>query len=278
MIQVGKYYSLKVLERCEEGLYLGQEMQKEDKILLPTKELLEQGEVENDLTVFIYRDAQGRKLATLRKPKISIGEMAPLKVVAINHIGAFLDWGLEKDLFMPFKEQEGLLHKGETYLVGMYEDKSGRLCATMHLYEKLQTDSPYKVNDRVEGTIYNIKEAYGAFVAVDNKYHGMIPLKEMYGECKVGQQVVVRVKQVREDGKLELSLRKTTHLQMEDDARKIMEALDKGEGYLNLHDKSEPEAIKNTLQMSKAAFKRAVGRLMKEGVVTITHEGIKRNW
>ena len=278
MIQLGEFNKLTVIENTSKGVYFAEAQGAKDKALLPANEVEEGLEIGSKHKVFIYNDAKGRKRATLKTPKITLEQLAPLKVVSINHIGAFLDWGLEKDLFMPFNEQNGRIHRGETHLVGMYVDKSGRLCGTMKVYERLSSQSPYAVNAVTCGTIYSIKDAFGAFVAVDNKYHGLIHLKEMYGECQIGKTVEVRVKKVREDGKLELSLRKTTHLQIEDDARKIMEALEKEEGFLALNDKSSPEAIKDKLQMSKAAFKRAAGRLLKEGAIEITEKGLQRNW
>lgn len=278
MIQVGSYYELVVMKKDETGYYLNEAGTHMYPILLPKKEVIEPLEIGSEVRAFVYRNAKGEKVATLKTPKITLGTLAPLRVVNVNQIGAFLDWGLDKDLFMPFKQQIGAVHKGETYLVGMYEDKSGRLCATMYVYEQLSSESPYKVNDMVSGTIYSTKEAYGAFVAVDNKYHGLIPVKELYGKCTVGSSILARVKNVRPDGKLELSLRKTTHLQMEDDAKLIMDTLEAHEGFLPLNDKSTPEEIKESLEMSKAAFKRAIGRLMKEGVLEITEAGIKRSW
>lgn len=278
MIQLGAFNKLIVVESMPKGYYLAEHPEAKDKALLLAHEVEDVLELGSKVKVFIFNDPKGRKRATLKIPKITLEQLAPLKVVSINHIGAFLDWGLEKDLFMPFNEQIGRIHKGETHLVGMYIDKSGRLCATMKIYERLSCSSPYEVNSIASGTIYSIKEAYGAFVAVDNRYHGLIPIKEMYGDYQVGSAVEVRVKKVREDGKLELSLRKTTHLQMEDDARKIMDVLEELSGFLALNDKSSPEDIKARLQMSKAAFKRAVGRLLKEGAIEITDKGISRNW
>lgn len=278
MIEVGKMQKLRVIREAAQGIYLNEVEGTDKDILLPKAQVPEGINCGDELEVFVYRDSEDRKIATRNKPKIMSGELAALEVVSVNQIGAFLEWGLERDLFLPFKEQIGTIHKGEIYLVGMYRDKSDRLCATMKVYSLLRSDTPYKVNDEVSGTIYSIKEAFGAFVAVDNKYHGLIPIKELYGEYKVGDQVSLRVRHVKADGKLELSLRKTTHLQMEDDAQKIMNEIEKQGGTLPLHDKSDPELIKEMLNMSKAAFKRAVGRLMKEGAIEIRDEGIYRNW
>jgi len=278
MIEIGMMQTLCVIREAAQGIYLNEIDGCDQEILLPKAQVPEGTNIGDTLDVFIYRDSEDRKIATIRKPKLMIGELAPLKVVSVSRIGAFLDWGLEKDLFLPFKQQIGRIQKDEIYLVGMYRDKSDRLCATMKVYDLLRCDSPYKVNDEVIGTIYSFKEAFGAFVAVDNKYHGLIPVKELYGNHQVGETVSLRVSFVKPDGKLELSLRKAAHLQMEEDARNIMEALEVNGGQLPLNDKSAPEVIKESLNMSKAAFKRAIGKLMKEGVIEIKEDGIKRNW
>lgn len=278
MIEVGKRHDLVIVKETEKGIYLNEQEAKERDILLPRTQVPKEVQIGERINVFVYRDSRDRKIATVYESKLMLGELAPLKVVSVNHIGAFLDWGLERDLFLPFKEQVGRIHKGEVHLVGMYRDKSDRLCATMKVYELLQGDAPYQKNDVVKGTIYSFKEAYGAFVAVENKYHGLIPIKELYGEYKIGETLQLRVRNVRNDGKLELSMRKTTHLQMEDDARKIMALLGENDGVIGLNDKSSPEAINRELGMSKAAFKRAIGRLMKEGAIELKDEGIKRNW
>ena len=278
MIEIGRMHTLSVIREAAQGVYLNELEGCDQDILLPKAQVPKETKIGDVLEVFVYRNSEDRRIATIKKPKLMIGELAPLEVISVNRIGAFLDWGLEKDLFLPFKQQIGRIHKGEVYLVGMYKDKSDRLCATMKVYDLLRCDSPYKVNDEVMGTIYSIKEAFGAFVAVDNKYHGLIPIKELYGNYQIGEKVSLRVRFVRADGKLELSLRKPAHLQMEDDVRTIMEALEAHHGQLPLHDKSLPQAIKEALNMSKAAFKRAIGRLMKEGVIEIKEDGIKRNW
>jgi predicted RNA-binding protein (virulence factor B family) len=186
-----------------------------------------------------------------------------------------MDWGLEKDLLLPFKEQTYEVYKDEQYLVGLYVDKSDRLCATMDIYKLLSNESPYKENERVEGTIYQIHEDMGAFVAVNNKYSGLIPKKEFYGDYKCGDSVEVRIKKVREDGKLELSLRKEAYNQMDDDARIILDRLESKGGKLALNDNSRPEEINKELSMSKSAFKRAIGKLFKERKIKITDEGIE---
>ena len=278
MIEVGRFHQLKVVREAKQGVYLSSQERDKEEILLPKAQIIEGIQIGNIIEVFVYRDSEDRKIATLQQPKLIIGELAVLKVVSVNHIGAFLDWGLERDLFLPFSQQTEKVRKDDTYLVGMYSDKSDRLCATMKVYDLLQATSPYKEGDIVMGTLYDIKEAFGAFIAVDNKYHGLVPIRELYGQYKVGDVMQLRVTKLRQDGKLELSMRKIVHLQMEDDAKLIMQALEAENGILKLHDKSSPQEIKEQLGMSKAGFKRAIGKLMKEGAIEIKGDGIYRNW
>ncbi|KNY30186.1 S1-like domain-containing RNA-binding protein [Pseudobacteroides cellulosolvens] len=141
-----------------------------DDVLLPKNQMPHDAEIGDEIEVFVYKDSEDRMISTTKKPKLTIGEMAVLSVVETTGIGAFLDWGLDKDLFLPFREQVGKVVKGGKYLVALYIDSSDRLCATMNIYNLLRTDSPYKVNDQTRGTIYSISKELGAFVAVDNKH------------------------------------------------------------------------------------------------------------
>ncbi len=279
MIELGRIQTLEIIRKTQIGLYLNS---KNDKghidILLPKSQVPDDVEIGDEIEVFVYKDSEDRMISTVRKPKLTLGELAILKVVETTSIGAFLDWGLEKDLFLPFREQVGKVTKDNSYLVGLYIDSSNRLCATMNIYNILSSETPFKENDRVRGTIYGISKEAGAFVAVDNKYHGLIPNKELYGSFAQGDNVEVRIKKVRSDGKLELSLRKEAYNEIESDAQKIMERLKLGGGMLLINDNSSPELIKSELNMSKGAFKRAVGRLLKEGAIIITNDGIKLTW
>ena len=220
MIDLGKIQKLEVIRMTNIGAYLNSKYESDSEdILLPMNQVPPDIEVEDEIEVFVYKDSEDRMIATMKKPKITIGELAPLRVVDNSRVGAFLDWGLDKDLLLPFKEQTYRVEKDGVYLVGLYVDKSSRLCATMDIYKLLSDESPYKINDRVNGTIYKINEDFGAFVAVNNKYDGLIPNKELYGEYKCGDCVEVRIKKVREDGKLELSLRKEAYNEIDDDAK-----------------------------------------------------------
>ncbi len=279
MIELGKVQKLVVVRSTQIGMYINSIDNKDkDAILLPNNQVIEGTIIGDEVEVFVYKDSEDRMIATMKKPMLTIGELAILKVVETTKIGAFLDWGLEKDLFLPFKEQMGTVKKGSTYLVGMYVDNSNRLCATMNIYNFLSTESPYKQNDKVKGIVHSISKGMGVFVAVDNKYSGLIPKKELYDSYAEGDIVEARVNRVRQDGKLELSLRKEAYNEIEDDSQKIMERLKSNGGTLQINDKSTPERIKAELNISKAAFKRAVGRLLKEGAIEITDIGIKRTW
>ena len=277
MISIGEIQKLKIKRSTSFGVYLTdlEGKNRNEEILLPKREVPKNLKAGDTIEVFIYRDSEDRLIATTRRPKITLGEVGLLRVKDITKIGAFLDWGLEKDLLLPFKEQTMKLIKGKKYLVGLYVDKSDRLCATMKIKDFLRTDSPYKENDWVKGTIYSINEDMGAFVAVDNKYHGMIPKKELIGVYAPGEEVELRVTKVREDGRLDLSLRDKSYLQIDKDAERILEKIKEKGGFLPLNDNSSPEEIKKQLNMSKSSFKKAVGRLLKERKIRFEKKGIR---
>lgn len=265
-MRLGEKQVLTVVKKVDFGVYLGSD---EERVLLPKKQVPEEIEIGDPIEVFLYKDSSDRMIATTREPKITIGRLAVLEVVDVGRIGAFLDWGLEKDLLLPFKEQTIKVEKGDRCLVSLYIDKSGRLCATMKVYPLLQTDSPYKKDDTVHGTVYEVSREFGVFVAVDNKYSALIPRREVYGRMYPGQEIEARVAAVKADGKLDLSIRHRIPEQMDDDARKIVERMKKNGGVLPFTDKADPERIRDELGMSKAAFKRAVGRLLKQGKINI---------
>jgi len=279
MIKLGEIQKLEILRKTPIGAYLNTKIDRDKvDILLPKNQVSEEMKIGEEIEVFVYKDSEDRIISTIKKPKIIIGEISTLRVIEITNIGAFLDWGLEKDLFLPFREQVGKVIKDGTYLVGLYVDSSNRLCATMNIYNLLSSESPYLKNDRVCGTVYNISKEMGAFIAVDNKYQGLIPNKELYINLTEGDNLELRVKKVRSDGKLELSLRKEGYNEIEGDAQKILDRLKLNSGKLLINDKSSPEKVKNELNMSKAAFKRAIGRLMKEGAIKIMEKGIEMIW
>ncbi len=276
MIELGKTQNLVVQRDKEFGVYLGESESSETSVLLPKKQVPEGTKTGDTLTVFIYKDSEDRLIATTNTPKLQVGETGILTVKEVGKIGAFLDMGLEKDLLLPFKEQTHKVRQGEEVLAALYVDKSKRLAATMKVYSHLSSESPYNKDDQVTGTVYEINENLGAFVAVDNKYYGLIPKKEVYGNYQEGDSVTARVTKVREDGKLDLSPRQKAYIQMDTDASLVMEIIEKQfDGCLPFTDKADPELIKKEFSMSKNAFKRAVGNLLKAGKIKITDNSIE---
>ena len=240
----GKKQTLVMIKRVEFGIYLAETMKDaENKVLLPKKQVPADMEVGDPIDVFLYKDSNDRPIATVKEPKLTLGQTARLRVVSVGKVGAFLDWGLEKDLFLPYREQTTQVKAGDEVIAALYLDKSERLCATMKVYPYLQKESPYQ--------------------------------KELYGELHVLQQISARVTGVKEDGKLDLGIRQKAHLQMSEDADKVLSLLREKKGFLPLHDKSSPEQIRETIGMSKNEFKRAIGHLYKEHLITLESDGIR---
>lgn len=276
MIELGKVQTLEVFRVKSFGVYLGEPGISEASVLLPKRQVPEGVQIGDALEVFIYKDSEDRLIATTGRPKLQVGEVGLLSVKEVGRIGAFLDMGLDKDLLLPFKEQNHPVEAGETCLVALYIDKSQRMAATMNVYSYMDSDSPYHKDDWVTGTVYELHETLGAFVAVDNRYYGLIPKKEMFATYRPGDTVEARVMKVREDGKLDLSPRAKVPVQMESDSREVLKALESLGGVIPFTDKADPEVIKQEFHMSKNAFKRAVGRLLREGKVRITDSTIER--
>lgn len=275
MIELGKVQTLKVLRLTTVGAYMG--IGDEDErggILMPKKYLNENAKAGDEIEVFVYRDSEDRLIATNLVPAVKVGEIGYLKVKETGSLGAFLEWGLEKDLLLPHREQQERPQKGRSVLVALYVDKSDRLCATTYVEKYLEARSPFKVEDKVSGLVYRISDALGVLVAVDNRYMGLIPKQEAIGSFHKGDVVNCRVASVKEDGKLILSMKEKAHIQMDADAEQLMGILKKRNGFLDLNDDSDPELIRSTMKMSKRAFKRAVGRLLKEKLIEQNEKGI----
>jgi len=271
-MELGKKQVLTVIKQVDFGVYLGTD---DDKVLLPGKQVPKGIEPGDPVEVFLYKDSQDRMIATTNQPKLTLGGLAVLEVLEVGKIGAFLDWGLEKDLLLPFKQQTADIQKGKSYLVSLYVDKSERLCATMKVYDLLSTDSPYQKDEKVSGIIYEKSDGFGVFVAVDDRYSALIPKQEAYGRLEVGMRIEARVTEVKADGKLTLSVREKAFLQMDADSQLVLQRIIAHGGELPFTDKADPEVIKREFDLSKNAFKRAVGRLLKEGRIEIKGKSIK---
>lgn len=271
MIELGKKQTLTVVKTVEFGIYLAEnkEADAKNRVLLPAKQV-PQGIREGDrLEVFIYKDSQDRLISTIREPVITVGQTALLKVRQVTKIGAFLDWGLEKDLLLPYHEQTVRVREGQECLVALYVDKSSRLCGTMKVYPYLLKKSPYQVGDQVRGRVYQISDNFGVFVAVDDKFSALIPAREAAGKYRPGTVLDLRVSEVKEDGKLNVSDRQKAYIQINEDAENVLQVIEEFAGVLPFDDKASPEVIKREFGLSKNAFKRAVGHLLKEGKVEI---------
>ncbi|MBQ4302909.1 MAG: S1 RNA-binding domain-containing protein [Lachnospiraceae bacterium] len=275
MLKLGEKQTLIVDKKVEFGVYLAEKKGDEERVLLPGSQMPEGTKVGDCLEVFLYKDSSDRLIATRKTPALTLGQVGWLRVAAVGKVGAFLNWGLDKDLLLPFREQpKTRVREGQEVLVAVYIDKSERLCATMNVYPYLRTDSPYKAGDQVTGVVYETSSNFGTFVAVDSIYSALIPKKELVHDIRIGETVSARVTQVRPDGKLDLSIREKAYLQMDRDGDKIMAALEAAGGTLMLCDKSSPELIREKMQMSKNEFKRAIGRLYRDGKIRIGEDRI----
>lgn len=270
-MKLGEKQVLMMEKEVDFGVYLGTES---EHVLLPKKQVPRGLEPGDPVEVFLYKDSRDRLIATTNEPKLTLGGLAILEVIDTGKNGAFLDWGLEKDLFLPFREQTTPVKKGDSILVSLYIDKSARLCATMKVYEKLSCDSPYQKDDMVEGIVYELSDRFGVFVAVDGKYSALIPKREVYHTYRVGETIRARVAAVKDNGKLDLSVREKAFIQMDVDAAKLVEYMEKNGGRIPFTDKASPETIRGEFEMSKNEFKRAVGWLLKEKKIEIREKDI----
>ncbi|MBO5616999.1 CvfB family protein [Pseudobutyrivibrio sp.] len=273
-MRLGEIQKLKIQKKVEFGVYL---TDGEERVLLPKKQVPENAAIADEISVFVYKDSKDRLIATTAKPLLTLGQMGVLTVSQVNKVGAFLDWGLEKDLFLPFKEMTRQPSEGDEILVRVYIDKSERLCASMKgIYDMLSKKPPYQVGDEVEARIYEFGHDFGTFVALEDKYSAMIPRHEDVTKFRIGDVLMVRITGIKEDGKCDVTIRDKAYIQMEDDAQAILDLIDSYAGVLPFSEKASPEVIKRETGLSKAAFKRAIGRLYKERKITLNEGKIRK--
>ena len=276
-MKLGEKQTLVMVKKVDFGVYLAEGPQEERRVLLPASQAPEGLEIGDQAEVFLYKDSKDRLIATTKEPYITLNRLAVLKVIEMGEIGAFLDWGLEKDLLLPYKEMTKKLQVGDEILVRLYIDKSSRLCASMrNLYDLLAKDSPHQKGETVSARVYEFSGNFGTFVAVDDKYSAMIPAFEDCSHLNIGDVIEAKVTKVKPDGKLDLTIRKEAYAQMDEDAKQVLKALEAYAGVLPFNDKASPEVIMRELKMSKNAFKRAVGRLYKERKIEIKENCIRR--
>ena len=275
MLEIGKYANLEVIKEVDFGLYLDGGPYGE--ILLPTRYIPEATKVGDDLKVFIYTDSEDRIIATTLNPLATVGEIAFLKVKEVGEYGAFLEWGLPKDLFVPFREQHRPMEMGNSYLVKiLLDDKSDRVIGSSRLQKFLK----HTAEDLEEGQLVNImlasKTDLGYKVVVNGEYWGMLYANEVFSKLSQGQRTKAYVKKVREDGKLDLSLQPQGYKkQIPDAAQQVLQKIKDHDGFLTITDKSPPEEIYKTFKMSKKAFKKAVGLLYKQRMIRIEDKGLR---
>lgn len=271
-MELGKYNTLKILRDTKVGLFLGDD---EKDVLLPKKYVPKEFFIGDEISVFIYLDHEERPVATTLKPYVKLNEFAHLKVNFVNKFGAFLDWGLEKDLFVPFKEQAKTMEVGKRYLIYMYlDEQTDRLVATSKVNKYFSEEKPeYEPNEEVEVMISHFTDL-GVNVIIENKYKGLAFTDEVFKDLKLGTKTKAYIKQIRPDGKIDITFKKIGLEAIDDDVEAVLKELKANNGFLGLHDKSHPEDIKTVLQMSKKAFKKAVGSLYKNRMIDIKENGI----
>jgi predicted RNA-binding protein (virulence factor B family) len=277
LIKIGEYNRLKIARTAEFGYFLdaGGTRTSED-VLLPIKSTNNSDlHIGDEVEVFIYLDSKDRPIATMKEPLAKVGDLAYLKVVSTTRIGSFVDFGLERDILVPFKEKLYDLIDGRSYLFYIYLDKTGRIAATTDIDRYLDVAEQYTVGDHIQGTVYGFQTNNSASIAIDNLYKGVILSSEYYTELRHGDVLDLTVIKVYEDGKLGLSLRKAPKEQRLELQDLILEYLNNHNGSMPYNDKSSPEAIKNAFHTSKNNFKNSLGGLMKKGLIIQDENGTK---
>ena len=273
MLQIGVYHTLKIDRETKVGLFL---VNATDDVLLPNKYVPNDFTIGDDLTVFVYLDHEERPVATTLKPLITLNSFAVLKVNYINTFGAFLNWGMEKDLFVPFKEQARPMEKDKRYIVTMYLDKqTGRLAASSKINQFLDKEPlDIEVGQEVDLMVSHITEI-GINVIINGKFRGLAYQNEVFETVSPGYKTKGYIKTIRTDGKIDVSFQKQGFEAIDDSSQQVLEALKQNDGVLRLNDNSHPEEIKSVLKMSKKTFKKAIGSLYKQKLIDINNEGIQ---
>jgi predicted RNA-binding protein (virulence factor B family) len=273
MLQIGVYHTLKIDRETKVGLFL---VNATDDVLLPNKYVPNDFAIGDDLTVFVYLDHEERPVATTLKPLITLNSFAVLKVNYINKFGAFLNWGMEKDLFVPFKEQARPMEKDKRYIVTMYLDKqTGRLAASSKINQFLDKEPlDIEVGQEVDLMVSHITEI-GINVIINGKFRGLAYQNEVFETVSPGYKTKGYIKTIRPDGKIDVSFQKQGFEAIDDSSQQVLEALKQNDGVLRLNDNSHPEEIKSVLKMSKKTFKKAIGSLYKQKLIDINNEGIQ---
>lgn len=273
MVNVGRYERLKVTRIEDIGARLDAGVMGE--LLLPARYVPSGCKPGDQLMVFVSLDSEDRPIATTEKAKAQVGEAAWLKVVSVTDVGAFLDWGLSKDLFVPFSEQRVPMQEGRSYLVYVYEDNTGRLAATTKLNRFIK-DRAEGLTERQEvSLLIGDQTDLGVKAIVNHEFWGLLYQDQLFKAVRKGQRISGYVKRIRPDGKIELSLYEPGYGKVSEFAESVLDALKKNNGFLPLTDKSPPEAIYETFNVSKSVFKQAIGALYKKHLILIEKDGIR---
>lgn len=272
-MELGKYNTLKVAKELPHGLYLADG--DENEVLLPTKYIPQGISVGDDLEVFVYNDNENRPIATTLTPNIVLDEFAVLKVKEVNEYGAFLDWGIAKDLFVPFAEQRIKMQEGRSYIVILYYDEESDRLAASSKYSDfvVEDDINLRYNEEVELLIAD-KTELGYNVIINSEFVGLLFFSDVFKNLRYGEMHKGYIKNIREDSKIDVSLQKQGYKNVEGNLQKIIDKLERNKGYLNLNDKSDPELIYSVFGMSKKTFKKAIGALYKQRIIQIKPDGI----
>lgn len=272
MISIGTFHTLKIARSTNVGLFLSDGT---NDVLLPKKYVPKKYELDDEIEVFVYLDHEERPVATTLEPKIYLNEFALLKVNYVNEFGAFMDWGLEKDLFVPFREQARKMTKGHYYIVYMYlDEKTNRLVGSSKLNQFLDEENiSVAVGEEVDLIVTHITDA-GVNVIINEKHKGLMYKNELFEELRTGDRIIGYIKNIRPDGKIDVSRQKQGFEKITDNAGKVLEELRLNNGFLGLHDKSHPDEIKTVLEMSKKTFKQTIGNLYKQKMIELKEDGI----
>ncbi|HHX8654203.1 TPA: CvfB family protein [Vibrio diabolicus] len=275
MIKIGQINSLEVIKKADFGVFLDGDDY--GSVLLPNKYVPEGTEIGDHVDVFLYFDSESQLAATIERPIAQVGEWGLMKIEGVNATGAFVNWGIkEKDLLIPFSEQRTRFSAGQTILVYVYTDKaSGRIVGTTKFNKWLdETPANYEVNEQVDLIIAE-RSQLGYKAIVNGKHWGMIFPSDVFGKLYIGKKLKGFIKQIREDGKIDLALQKVGVAKMDDLSSKILDLLEKKGGFLPLNDKSSPEAIFDAFRTSKGTYKKTIGGLYKQGKIVIEKDGIR---
>lgn len=277
LVKTGYFNKLEIVRKTDFGYYLNSGTGKSsDDILLPNRSALNQKlDIGDKVEVFIYRDSSDRLIATLKKPIAKVGEIAYLKVVSNTQIGSFIDFGLEKDILVPFREKTYPLEEGRYYLFYIYLDKTGRIAATTNIERYLDPATQYKVGDTVSGTVCAIKPNRNLLIAVDNIYRGVILANQYFTNIRAGEILELRINKIFEDGTLGLTPRNSAKVEVAELQQIILDYLKKHNGFMIFNDKSSPEDLYNEFHVSKKHFKEALGGLMKKNLITQNEDGTR---